>query len=100
MAKGAQGSGSNQHEVRSHPATAPPLADLGISKTQSSRWQKLAARIDEFPSVRAAEGVVRQLAAKLPGNRQVDRALRMTIWNVLLPMRPTPAISAAMPMTG
>lgn len=42
-AKGARGSGSNQHEVRSHHPTAPPLSDLGISKQQSSDWQKLAA---------------------------------------------------------
>lgn len=40
---GAKGSGSNQHEVRSHDVTAPKLSDLGISKNESSRWQKLAA---------------------------------------------------------
>jgi hypothetical protein len=47
MAKGARGSGSNQHEVRSHDVSAPPLADLGISHNQSSQWQKLAAIPDE-----------------------------------------------------
>ena len=41
--KGARGSGSNQHEVRSRDATAPPtLSDLNINKSQSSRWQRLA----------------------------------------------------------
>src|SRR4051812_3299277 len=47
MAKGARGSGSNQHQVRSHDTTAPPLSDLGISKQQSSNWQKMAAVPDE-----------------------------------------------------
>ena len=41
-AKGAMGSGSNQHEVRSGRSTAPTLSDLGITKDQSSNWQKLA----------------------------------------------------------
>lgn len=41
--RGSMGSGSNQHEVRSLDVTAPKLSDLGISKNQSSRWQKLAA---------------------------------------------------------
>ena len=40
--KGARGSGSNQHELRSHDATTPRLADLGLNKSQSSRWQQLA----------------------------------------------------------
>lgn len=34
-AAGAKGSGSNQHEVRSHNNTAPTLDDLGVSKQQS-----------------------------------------------------------------
>jgi hypothetical protein len=40
--------GSNQHEQRSRNATDPPtLANLGITKTQSSRWQKWAGLDDE-----------------------------------------------------
>jgi len=46
-AKGTAGSGSNQHEVWSHRSTAPVLSDLGISKDQSSQWQKLAKVPDE-----------------------------------------------------
>lgn len=56
-AVGAKGSGSNQHEVRSHDVTAPntTLADLGVTKNESSRWQKLAAVTDEqFESAVAA----------------------------------------------
>ncbi|GAD20930.1 hypothetical protein [Acidovorax sp. MR-S7] len=46
LSKGAAGAGVNQHtpkEVRSSAATAPKLADAGISKDLSSRAQKLAA---------------------------------------------------------
>lgn len=51
-ATGAQGTGSNQHQVRSHEGTAPQpatLAEIGITKKQSARAQKLAAiPADEF----------------------------------------------------
>ena len=46
-AKGAQGSGSNQHVVRSHAGTALTLSDPGISESQSSRWQQLATVPEE-----------------------------------------------------
>jgi len=44
-AKGAAGnpSGRGAPIVRSHDVTTQTLADLGISKNQSSRWQKLAS---------------------------------------------------------
>jgi hypothetical protein len=40
--KGAQGSGSNQYEVRSHDTSTPTLADRGITYDHSSHWQQLA----------------------------------------------------------
>ena len=40
---GSRGVGSNQHQVRSHDATTPTLADMGLSKSESSRYQQLAA---------------------------------------------------------
>ena len=40
--KGARGTGSNQHQVRSPDATAPTLAHIGVTKSQSSRWQRKA----------------------------------------------------------
>lgn len=44
-AKGARGTGSNQYqtEVRSNDATTPKtLAEMGVTKDQSSKWQQLA----------------------------------------------------------
>jgi hypothetical protein len=46
-ASGAMGTGSNQHQVRSHDDTAPTLETLGVSKQQSSSWQKLAEPSDK-----------------------------------------------------
>lgn len=40
---GAMGTGSNQHQVRSNDATAPTLADMGLTRDESSRYQQLAA---------------------------------------------------------
>ena len=40
--EGKGGNRGNQHVARSHDATVPTLTDLGLNKTQSSRWQLLA----------------------------------------------------------
>lgn len=81
-ATGSKGTGSNQHEVRSHDATAPKttLADIGVTKSDSSRWQKLAAvSDDQFEhAVAAAKEVAGEVttaamlrAAKSPGDESV-----------------------------
>lgn len=44
---GARGTGSNQHQVKSNDSTAPKLADMGITRDQSSRYQSLASMSDE-----------------------------------------------------
>ncbi|WP_396179936.1 hypothetical protein [Flavobacterium sp.] len=45
--RGAAGVGSNQHQVRSHDSTAPTLAEMGLTRDESSRYQQLAAMPDE-----------------------------------------------------
>jgi hypothetical protein len=65
-----RGSNQHKHKDRSHAATDPPtLAELGINKSQSSRWQKLA-EIDggEFEDVVAR--------ARQAASAALDRAQR------------------------
>jgi len=54
--RGAQGAGSNQHQVRSHESTTPILSDMGITKDQSSRYQQLAAMPDDHFETAVAIG--------------------------------------------
>lgn len=57
-AKGAAEPGTDRGATPSHAASASkPLAELGISHTQSSRWQKLAeVPEDEFEAIITAPG--------------------------------------------
>src|SRR5262249_4940267 len=51
------GKGQSREVLRSHDATVrlPKLADLGITKTQSSHWQRLASLSDEGFKQKLAE---------------------------------------------
>ena len=76
-ATGARGSGSNQHQVRSPPATAPAtetLADLGITKTQSAKWQRLAALPEDKFEIRVehAKARVENMTTSAPGNSKEE----------------------------
>lgn len=82
--------GSNQHEEVSRGPTHPqPLSDLGISRDQSSEWQKLAeVPEDEFEFALTAPGpmpsaktiVEQHKISKLPSSPKVDRVDPMALW--------------------
>jgi hypothetical protein len=92
-AKGAQGSGSNQHEVRSHDTTAPTLRDLGITKQQSSNWQRLAdvpqeqfdAALADATQKPSTAGIIRA-ADMAPENVPVS-AEALWLWGRILDFR-------------
>ena len=74
---GARGSGSNQHQVRSLYATAPAtetLANLRITKTQSAKWQRLAALPSDKFEIRVehAKARVEGMTTSAPGHAQAE----------------------------
>lgn len=80
-AKGARGNpgGQGAPVVRSHDDTTQTLAELGISKTQSHRWQQLAAvPQEEFeaaladPKKPSTNGIISKVKPRPPMN---DKAL-------------------------
>jgi hypothetical protein len=80
MARGAAEAGTNRGTTRSDHPTAS-LSDLGITKQQSSDWQKLAALSrDEFESALAAEhpttsGIIAAHTEPKAAQQMDDRAL-------------------------
>jgi N6-adenosine-specific RNA methylase IME4 len=74
-----KGDGQPKKE-RSHGATVlPKLSDLRVSKTQSSRWQKLAVMRRDAPKKwqKRLERLTRMAVASAEGDREVVRQSRM-----------------------
>ena len=70
--RGERHSGHGDQRAGSRPAT-PLLKDLGISKTQSSRWQMLAdLKPDEFEA--KVERAKRKAVSTVDGTAREDRS--------------------------
>jgi len=75
--------GSNQHEERLRRTTDPPtLADIGVTKTRSSRWQKLASLGDDAFEKRVADA--KRQAVKSVEMTTAGRAPSLESWSAKL----------------
>jgi hypothetical protein len=87
-ATGERQSGPGDHKAECHDVT-PALGDLGISKKQSSDWQKLAGIPEEdfeaslIPSERpTTAGLIREHAEPMPSDGRVA-VEAMLLWDAL-----------------
>jgi len=74
--RGERQTGKNEQNLRgSHAATPgePTLSDLGVSKTQSSRWQRLAALEPEQRELKI-ERAKRKAISAIDGTAKLERA--------------------------
>lgn len=66
--------------TQSRPATLAQLPDLGVTKTQSSRWQKLASlpKAEQEAKVEQAKRATLNISAGRPAGRDIARSGRTT----------------------
>jgi hypothetical protein len=74
--RGERHSGRGDQRAGSQPAT-PLLDDLGVNKTQSSRWQKLAALTPDEQEQKIQQAKSKSLAAMEPPPRKPPRSERL-----------------------